>query len=112
MDCHRASSLNLNVSMDKAFWLLVPVRDYSNVKHMLAATGFTPLLLNLEILTSKPNAGEGSKNCIVWKVQKAAHYFVHADKFATNSTQPQEGCLIWDVEQPLYKLHRKFLDII
>ncbi len=28
---------------------------------MLVATGFTPLLVNLESMTSKPNAGGGSK---------------------------------------------------
>ncbi len=43
-DCHRASSRNLNASMDEAFsvsWQFVPVRDYSNAEIMQAATGFT-----------------------------------------------------------------------
>ncbi len=34
---------------------------------MLMATGFTPLLVNLEGMISKPNAGGGSKNCVAWK---------------------------------------------
>ncbi len=38
-------------------WQLVPVRDHSNAERMLAATGLTPLLVNLESLTSKPNVG-------------------------------------------------------
>ncbi len=38
------------------FWQLVPVRDYSNAECMSMATGFTQLLVNLESLTSKPNA--------------------------------------------------------
>ncbi len=51
---------------------------------MLAAMGFTPLLVNLESMTSKPNAGGGSKDCVAWKVEKALHYFVHVDKVATD----------------------------
>ncbi len=42
------------------------------------------------------------------------HNFVHADKITTNSStdqrkelEPLEGCLVWDVAQPLYKLHRE-----
>ncbi len=42
-------------------WQLVPLRDYSNAEHFLAATGFTPLLVNLESITTKPNAGVGSR---------------------------------------------------
>ncbi len=37
-------------------------RDFSNAERMLAATGFTPLLVNLESMTSKLNAGGGSKD--------------------------------------------------
>ncbi len=76
---------------------------------MLRTTGFTPLLVNLESKTSKPNAGGTAKNCVAWKVEKAVHYFEHADKVTTES-QPLEGCLIWVVAQPLNKLHRKFLN--
>ncbi len=47
---------------------------------MLAVTGFTPVLVNLESMTSKPNAGGGSKTGVAWKVEFAVHYFVHADK--------------------------------
>ncbi len=48
----------------------VPVRDYSNAERMLAATGRTPLLVSLEIITSKPNADGGSKGCVTWKVEE------------------------------------------
>ncbi len=84
---------------------------------MLAATGLTPLLVNLESMTSKLNADGGSKNCVAWKVEKAVHYFVHAGKVTTDSStdygkelQPLVRCLIWDVAQPFYELHRKFLN--
>ncbi len=33
---------------------------------IMTATGFTPLLMNLESMTSKHNAGEGSKDCVAW----------------------------------------------
>ncbi len=52
----------------------------------MAATGFTPLRVNLESTTSKPNAGMGSKNCVGWKVEKAVHYFIHADKVTMDSS--------------------------
>ncbi len=45
-------------------WQFVPVRDYSNAERMLAATSFTPLLVNLESMTSKPNARGVCKNCV------------------------------------------------
>ncbi len=64
-------------SVQNFLWQLVPVRDHSNAERMLTATGFTPLLVNLEGVTSKPNAGMGSK-------EKAMHYFVHADKLTTD----------------------------
>ncbi len=67
-------------------WQFVPVRDSSNVERILATTGFTPLLVNLEGMTSKPNASGGSKNCVTWKVEKAVHYFVQADKVTTDSS--------------------------
>ncbi len=52
---------------------------------MLAAAGFTPLSVNLESMTSKPNVcGGGSKNCIAWKVEKAVQHFVLADKVTTD----------------------------
>ncbi len=65
-------------------WQFVPVRDYSNAERMLAATGLTLLLVNFEIMTSKPSAGGGSKDCVTWKVEEAVHYFVHADKVTTD----------------------------
>ncbi len=75
-------------------WQLVPVRDYS-----------------------KPNAGGGSEDCVTWKVEEAVHYFLHANKVTTDSStdkgkklQPLEGCLVWDVAQPLYTLHRELLN--
>ncbi len=53
---------------------------------MLAATGLTPLLANLESMTSKPNVGGHGKDCVAWKVEKALHYFVHAGKVTTDSS--------------------------
>ncbi len=67
-------------------WQLVPVRDHLNAERILTATGFTPLLVNIESMASKPNAGGGSKDCVAWKVEKAVHFFVHADKVTTGSS--------------------------
>ncbi len=50
---------------------VVPVRDYSNTELKLAAAGFTSLLVNLERMTSKPNAGGGSKDCVAREIEKA-----------------------------------------
>ncbi len=68
---------------------------------MLAATGFTPLLVNLESGTAKPRAGGGSKNCVTWKIEKAVHYTVHTDNVIADSStdkgkypQPLENCLM------------------
>ncbi len=63
----------------ECLWHFVPVRDYSNAKRMLAATGFTPL--NVERMTSKSNASGVSKNCVAWKVEKAVHYIVQSLQF-------------------------------
>ncbi len=60
--------------------MFVPLRNYLNAGRLHAATGFTPLLVNLESMTTKPNAGGGSKNCVGWKDEKA----VHADKVTTD----------------------------
>ncbi len=49
---------------------------------MLVATGFTLLLVNLESMASKPNAGGG----VAWKVEKAVHNFVYADKVTADSS--------------------------
>ncbi len=62
------------------------MRDYSNAERMFAAKGFTPLLVNFGSMTSKPNTGGGSKDCVAWKVEKAVHYFVHVDKVTTDSS--------------------------
>ncbi len=43
-------------------WQFVPLRDYAKAERMLMATGFTPLLVNLENMSLKPNAGGGNKN--------------------------------------------------
>ncbi len=53
---------------------------------MLATASPTPLLLNLQSMTSKPNAGGGSKDCVTWKVEDAMHNFVQADKVTTDSS--------------------------
>ncbi len=68
---------------------------------MLVATGFTPLLVNFESGTAKPRVGEGSKNYVTWKVEKAVHYTVHTDNVIADSStgkgkypQPLESCLM------------------
>ncbi len=38
-------------------WQLVPVWDYPAAECMLATTSLAPLLVNLQSMTSKPNAG-------------------------------------------------------
>ncbi len=53
---------------------------------MLATTILTPLLVNLQSMTLKPNAGGGSKDRVTWKVEEAVHNFVHADKVTTKSS--------------------------
>ncbi len=63
-------------------WQLVPVWDYSDAERMLATTSLTSLL----VMTSKPNAGGGSKDSVTWKDEEAVHNFVHADKVTTNSS--------------------------
>ncbi len=73
-------------SVHNLLWQLVAVRDHSNAERMLTATGFTPLLVNIESMTSKSNAGGGSKDCIAWKVEKAVHYFLSADMVTTDSS--------------------------
>ncbi len=67
-------------------WQLVPVWNYSDTERMLATTSLTPLLVNLQSMTSKPNAGGGSKGRVIWKVEEAVHNFIHADKVTTNSS--------------------------
>ncbi len=67
-------------------WQSVLVRDYSNDERMLAATGFTLLLVNLESITSKPKAHGSSKSGVAWEVEKAVHYFVHSDSVTTDSS--------------------------
>ncbi len=53
---------------------------------MLATTSLTPLLVNLQSMTSKPNAGGGSEYRVTWKVEEAVHNFMHADKVTTDSS--------------------------
>ncbi len=67
-------------------WQFVPVRDHLNAEWVLGATGLAPQLVNLESMTSKPNASGGSKDCVTWKVEEAVHNFVHADKVTTDSS--------------------------
>ncbi len=67
-------------------WQLVPVRDYSKAERMLAAMSLTSLLVDLQSMTSKLNAGGGSKDCVTWKVEEAVHNFVHADRVSTDSS--------------------------
>ncbi len=67
-------------------WQLVPVWDYSDAERMLATTSLTTLLVNLQSMTSKPNAGGSSKDCVTWKVEEAVHNFVHAVKVTMDSS--------------------------
>ncbi len=56
------------------------MRNYSNAERLLAVTGFTPLLVNLESMIAKPSAGRGRINCVAWKVENAIYYFIHRDE--------------------------------
>ncbi len=79
-------NVSRNVSLTISSSSFFPVRDYSNAERMLAATGFRPMFVNLESITSKPNAAGGGKDCVAWKVENAVHYFLHADKVTTDSS--------------------------
>ncbi len=82
-----------------ASWIFPPTKRsqsplviYSStgpVERMLETPGFTPLLVHLESMTAKPTAVGGSKTCVAWKVEKAAHYFVHTDKITTDASTDQ-----------------------
>ncbi len=43
-------------------WQLVPVRDYSDAERMLATTSLTPLLVNIQSMTSKTNAAKAASH--------------------------------------------------
>ncbi len=73
-------------SVHNLLWQFVPVRYYSNAEWELTAVGLTPLLVNLQGMTSKPNTRGGGKDCVTWEVEEAVHNFVHADKVTTNSS--------------------------
>ncbi len=51
---------------------------------MVAASGVTPLSVNLESMTANPGADGGSKNGVPWKDEKAMCHFVHIDKVTTD----------------------------
>ncbi len=122
-DCHRASSRNLNVSTDEGFTTstgnLFQYGATQTLNGCLRRRVFTLLLANLKSITSKPNTGVGSKNSVSWNVKKATHYFEHTGKVTTDSStdygkemQPLEGCLTWDMPQPLNKFQRKLLSTV
>ncbi len=54
-------------------WQLIPVLGYLDAERMLATTSLTPLLVNLQTMTSKANACGGSKDCVTWKVEEVVH---------------------------------------
>ncbi len=56
------------------------------VRDGISGSGFTPLLVSLESMTSKPKAGGGSIDCVTWKVEEAVHNVIHADKVTTDSS--------------------------
>ncbi len=80
----REQGLPLNISTYEAF--TISAWDNLNSESMLVATGFAPLLVNLESMIAKPKACGGSKNCVAWEVEKAMHYFMHTDKATTDSS--------------------------
>ncbi len=54
------------------------------LERMLAETGFTPLLVNLESLTARPSAGGGQQT--LCRIENACMYFfVYIDKVTTVS---------------------------
>ncbi len=53
-DCHRASNCTFNTSVFEAFTISAGTL---NAECMLAASGFTPLLVNLESMAAKPRTG-------------------------------------------------------
>ncbi len=53
-------------------WQLVPVWDYSDAERMLVTTCLTPLLVNLQSMTSKPNAG-GRKQRLRHMASRGGH---------------------------------------
>ncbi len=57
----------------------MPVQVYSNAEGMLATSDVTPLLGNLECMTTKARAGWGTKDNVPWKTEKAEYYSVHTD---------------------------------
>ncbi len=57
-------------------WQLVPIWDYSDAERMLATTSLTTLLVNLQSMPSKPNAGGGSKYRVTWKVENLLHWVI------------------------------------
>ncbi len=67
-------------------WQLVPVWNYLDAERIVATTILTPLSVNLQSMTSKPNEGGGSEYRVTWKVEEAVHNFVHADKVTTISS--------------------------
>ncbi len=73
-------------SVHNLLWQFVPERDFSNAERMFAAKYLTPLLVNLEIMTTKPKTDGGSKHCVTWKVEKAVHHFVRIGKVTTESS--------------------------
>ncbi len=70
---------------------------------MLVATGLKLLLVNLESMISKPNAGGGSKDRVTWNVKEAVHNFVHADKVIRCFISAQEQ--LDDVAKPVTRLN-------
>ncbi len=56
------------------------------LERMLAATGFIPLLVNLQNMTAKPRAGGGSKSCVAMIFRVNVRYFVRACKVTTGSS--------------------------
>ncbi len=84
-DCNCASSRNWNVSTYVAVTVSsVILFQYGTTRALNAC--LTPLLVNFQSMTSKPNAGGSSKDCVTWKVEEDMHNFLHVDKVTTDSS--------------------------
>ncbi len=53
---------------------------------MLAVTGLTPLLVNLERMTANPKADGGRKNGVAMIFEMTVHSFAHTYKVTTDSS--------------------------
>ncbi len=94
-------------SAHNLLWQFIPIRDYSNAESVLAATGFTPLLVSFESMTSKPNAGGAAKTVSHGKLRRSPWILLR-----TRERCRSRWRAVSDVAQTFYKLHPKFFEIL